>query len=233
MYFLFICVGVVIAALFAWQLGEFVRRLRLSREYVRKTRAFQCEGNTGASLLVLGDNTAVGVGADTPQESVPGLMAQALSIDSVENRGVSGAQVRDLMSQIGRARRHGYTYILIMVGGNDIIRFHAASSTAKLLARALRHLPRAEQVILLTAGNVGSAQMFPAPVRAWYGRLNREYHARFEAAARREGIMYVNLSSGSGEDPFAKDPDRYLAPDGLHPSSEGYRLWWQRIAAHA
>jgi lysophospholipase L1-like esterase len=73
--------------------------------------------------------------------------------------------------------------------------------------------------------------MFPAPVRAWYGRLNREYHSRFEAAARREGIMYVNLSSGSGEDPFVKDPDHYLAPDGLHPSSEGYRLWWQRIAS--
>jgi lysophospholipase L1-like esterase len=134
MYFLFICVGVVIAALFAWQLGEFVRRLRFSREYVRKARAFQREGNAGTSLLVLGDSTAVGVGADTPQESVAGLMAQALSIDSVENRGVSGAQVRDLISQIGRARRHGYTYILIMVGGNDIIRFHSASSTTLCLS---------------------------------------------------------------------------------------------------
>ena len=45
----------------------------------------------------------------------------------------------------------------------------------------------------------------------------------------RQGVAFVDLYRRSGGDLFATDPDRYYAEDGLHPSGEGYRLWFERL----
>jgi len=40
---------------------------------------------------------------------------------------------------------------------------------------------------------------------------------------------YINLFTPTTEDPFIKEPEIYLSADGLHPSSEGYKLWFEKI----
>ncbi len=34
------------------------------------------------------------------------------------------------------------------------------------------------------------------------------------------------------EDVFTKDPKRYYAPGDLHPSGDGYGMWYERIKTH-
>jgi lysophospholipase L1-like esterase len=54
----------------------------------------------------------------------------------------------------------------------------------------------------------------------------RELFLDLSAAA---GIHYVDLYRPPEQDPFISHPDRYYAPDGLHPSGEGYRLWYEQL----
>lgn len=181
------------------------------------------------TMLVLGDSTAVGIGADTPEESVAGRIAGELSIDSVESRAVSGAVVRDVKAQAAEASRERYDLILIQAGGNDIIRFTSADTAGEALRESLRSLPAAGRVILISAGDVGGATLFPWPVRPFHSRLNRAYHDTFARVAAEEGITYVNFKDSPATKEIRNNPDTYLAADGLHPSSAGYRLWFEEI----
>ena len=48
------------------------------------------------------------------------------------------------------------------------------------------------------------------------------------------GAPVVGLRPPPDQDPFVQQPDRDQAADGLHPSSEGGALWFQRQQqAHA
>ena len=54
-------------------------------------------------MLVLGDSTAVGIGAMRPEESVAGRVSNFLNADRVENYAVSGAVTNDLNEQMKNA----------------------------------------------------------------------------------------------------------------------------------
>ena len=54
---------------------------------------------------------------------------------------------------------------------------------------------------------------------------------RDEAALR--GLAYVDLYKSRDDDPFAQEPGRYNAADGLHPSDQGYGLWLHELLAQS
>ena len=199
------------------------KKIAVSQRLISEARPFVSPStDTATTLLVLGDSTAVGVGAKTPEDSVAGRVALYSKATYVENYAVSGATVSDLLSQIKQAKRDHYSLILILIGGNDIIRFHSATKSADTVARALEALPRSDTTLLAGPGNVGGATLFPFFMRPFYTNLNLAYHAQFEMIAKTKGASYVNLYETPSTDPFIKQPKVYLAEDGLHPSSEGY-----------
>lgn len=181
------------------------------------------------TLLVLGDSTGAGVGADSPQESVAGRLAAYMGATHTENYAVSGAAVSDLKAQIDKASLNCYDTILIQIGGNDIILFHDARSTAQKLDVLMMGLPSARQTILMCAGNVGGATIFPWVVRPFHTWTNLVFHRWFSKVAKRRHALYVNLYEPRNLDPFIQEPERYLSKDGLHPSSEGYAAWFEKI----
>lgn len=181
------------------------------------------------TLLVLGDSTGVGVGADTAEETVAGRLSSYIGATHVENYAVSGATVADLGAQLEKATLSAYDTILIQIGGNDIIFFHDAKRTAQRLDIFMMTLPDAKQVILMTAGNVGGATIFPLIVRPFHTWTNKAFHKWFSKVAIRRHAVYVNLYEEPEFDLFLKYPERYLSSDGLHPSSEGYGLWFEKV----
>ena len=48
--------------------------------------------------------------------------------------------------------------------------------------------------------------------------------------ARETGAEYVDLFGQGGVEPLLKDPGRYFAADRLHPSGDGYALWYGELA---
>ena len=44
-----------------------------------------------------------------------------------------------------------------------------------------------------------------------------------------DDTTFVDLFSDPVAEPFMKEPHRYYCPDGLHPSGEGYGLWFSAL----
>jgi lysophospholipase L1-like esterase len=180
-------------------------------------------------MLVLGDSIAVGVGADTPNHSVVGRLASEKLDHSVENHSVVGARISDLFTQLGHALFEHYDLAFITIGANDIIRFKSAAKAEQELEQFLSKLRgRVDRVVFLTAGNVGAAPIVPLVLRSLYHRRTLEYHEVFQGVAERTNSTFVNLYEKPESDQFLREPDRFLAADRLHPSSEGYRLYFER-----
>ena len=137
--------------------------------------------------------------------------------------------VADLPSQVARATLPRYSDILVQIGANDVIRFHSVTSVSQNLSAILKTLPPADHVYLMMAGDIGAATIFPAPMRPYYTHATLAYHAAFTEGAKENGVVYVNLYQPAVLQPFLDDPDRYLAADGLHPSSDGYALWFDAL----
>lgn len=206
------------------------QKFQISLKLIEKAEPFRLDSTDhSVSLLVLGDSTAVGVGTDDPTLSVAGRLAPYINATLVENFSKSGAQTNDLKNQLSAATLPHYDYILIQIGANDIIRFKSASKTTAELAKTLASLPSTGNLIVLSGGNVGAAPFFPQFLRPFYTKLHLVYHKSFSEVVKEAGGVYVNLYTEPAKDPFVREPEKYLAPDGLHPSAEGYELWFSEV----
>lgn len=228
--FILIFLGAIAFALFAYWGIKFYLTVQVSKKLIQAAVPYEKKsGDASVAVLVLGDSTAVGVGASLPTETVAGRVSEHIGATSVENYAVSGAVTADLQGQARNAQLDRYRLIVIQIGGNDIIRFTSEKKAAEQLKAVIAALPAADKVVIISAGDVGGATLFPFPVRPFHTRLNQKYHDAFAAVAEETGTTYVNF----GESPATKEinarPDIYLAADGLHPSSEGYRLWFEEM----
>ncbi len=224
-------VGIILVLSYiAFWSGNLYLKARASREIMQVDMTFRHETEDFTkTFLVLGDSTGAGVGASAPEDGVSGRVAAYIGATHTENYAVSGAETHELLGQMAKAKLPRYDLILIQIGGNDILAFHSAHKTAEELKTVLQKLPDAGQVVILSAGNVGGATIFPPPVRPFHTWLNQKYHTAFAKAASTTGAVYVNLYDSPEQDPFKENPELYFSEDGLHPSSEGYKLWFEKV----
>lgn len=219
-------------ALIAYWAGNTLIKVRASQRLMEREAPYRKESTDySKTLLVLGDSTGVGVGATTPEDSVAGRVATYIGATYVENYAKSGAAVEELPKQIENAKRDRYDVILVHIGGNNILAGNDPKPVAARLTEILKTLPPAGKVIVLSAGNIGGATIFPHPVRLFHMWLTLTYHKHFARAVAQAHATYVNLYEPLHADPFLRDPQRYLAEDGLHPSGEGYALWFEKVKA--
>lgn len=188
--------------------------------------------NAAKSLLVIGDSTAVGTGAELPKETVAGRLVALLPEIEVVNLGKDGAKTGEIMAQLRAAPERAFDAILIQTGGNDILRFTDLDRLRRSATDVLRAAKaKSDYVVMMSTGDVGTAPAFPIPVDRIYSWRTRQVRALFLELAAREDIDYVDLYNPSAENPFHREPDRFYARDGLHPSGEGYRLWFEQLTA--
>jgi len=220
-------VGLVLGA------GCAASRLQVSAELVRESEPFQASPDAAAHrLLIVGDSTAVGTGASSPQASLAGLIAAEHADWAIANRARDGAKFADVVEQLAGDER--FDTVLLLAGGNDVVRLTGAealrSSVDEALARARELAPR---VIVMPAGNVGNAPFFHPPWSWWMSHRARRLHRIVRDAAASHDAAYVDLYKERRDDPFAQQPKRLNAADGLHPSDEGYRLWREELRRQA
>ncbi len=196
-----------------------------SNELVEKSSAFtRTEG--ARSMLVLGDSTAVGVGA-TPLTSVPARLSSYLDA-SVENYAKSGARVSDVATQIDTAKKEKYDVVLIQIGANDITH---GTDLVKVRAGLEKVLSDAsslsERVIVLTAGKVGDAPLIPWFARDFLNTRTAKVRDVFVETTAKYKAVYVDIYSR--ELNFSDDVPRFYASDKFHLSSDGYGEWFSIV----
>jgi lysophospholipase L1-like esterase len=210
-------------------------RIKQSAELARQSEPFQVTPNGAtASLLVVGDSTAVGTGASSPVTSLAGLIAREHPHLKIVNRATDGAKYADIARQLEAAAAERFDAILVLGGGNDVIRLTPYAELEESIARAAT-LARTQSglVVFMPSGNVGSAPFFFPPWSWLMTKRSRVLHGFVRQTAADNGALYVNLFKEKQDDPFAQRPDELNAEDGLHPSDAGYQLWHTELNSQA
>lgn len=185
-------------------------------------------------LLVMGDSTGMGTGASHPRDSVAGRIGALHPDWRIDNLAVNGARVADLAAQAERARAlpSRPDLVLLMVGGNDVIRLsNWGLLEADLLASVRQAVARGARVVLVPCAEVGRSPMFLPPMSWWFNARSNTLHRVVASVAARTGALVVDLRTPAEQDPFVQQPARHHAADGLHPSSDGYGVWTRQILA--
>lgn len=200
-------------------------------------RGAETPGQGSGRLLVVGDSTAVGTGASSPEASVAGLIGRDHPELRVVNRARDGARFADIARQLQDARASGdnrFDVVLVLGGGNDVIRLTGQTRMADDVMQTLTAARRlAPVVVVLPSGNVGNAPFFFAPWSWLMTQRSRDLHAMVRTAAAQTGATYVNVFAERAADPFAQQPKLFHAADGLHPSDAGYALWYAELNRQA
>jgi len=215
----------VAATLLFTDLSRYAKTVAL----ILRVTPYEQAGTGAGEILILGDSTGYGTGAKMAGQSVAGRLGAAypgyrISNNSVNSRQIAGARdaAQKLTSQ--------YNLVLLQIGANDLL---AGRSVAEVVADMQQLieavLPHAEQVVIMTAGNIGALPRYSGETASYHTERSRAYTtAMVELTASYQEVAYVPLFDEPAEDPFVSQPERYIAWDGLHPSSAGYELWYQK-----
>jgi lysophospholipase L1-like esterase len=186
--------------------------------------------NANHRILIVGDSTGVGTGAERPQDSIAGRIFRDYQDVEIVNLARNGAKVEDVIGQLQSIVSERFDIVLVQAGGNDILRFTGLEELRRTIVGVLGAAKDiGTHVIFISTGNVGSAPAFFTPVnRIYTGRTRKVRHVFMEVAGR-AGVEYVDLFKEKKDDPFWKEPERFYASDFLHPGSAGYGLWYEEL----
>jgi len=183
-------------------------------------------------ILLLGDSTAFGTGADRVEDTLAGRFAHDYPEVEVINYSVNGSLTRDVLSQIKKFADKRFNLVLISTGGNDVWHFTNLGNLEKDLHKVILNAKKISggNVILLVYSNIAAAPGFPSFLRKTLIRRANKMNDIFLRAADAFNIKAVNLfTDDDNNNPFARNPDDFFAGDGIHPSSAGYKVWYQRM----
>lgn len=192
-------------------------------------------------VLVVGDSSAVGIGASRPEHTVAGRLGAQHPSWSIGNLARKGAHVEDVAALLerlcrrtaaGRAVRPPYDALLVHAGGNDALGHTPSDAVQSAVARiACASALLARHTVVVTGGNLALAPGLTSPWAWWFGRQGRRVRRIFLDTLPGGRITYVDLYRDAATDPTTADPARYFAADGLHPSDDGYAIWHHHIDA--
>ena len=178
------------------------------------------------SLLVVGDSTALGTGADEPRQSVAGRLGRRFPGLRIRNLAADGARLVDVSAQLASVGTERFDMVLVMAGGNDVLRF---TPLTRLRAEATRvnaaAMAIARHVAWMPPGNLGAVPLWYWPMSRIMERRSRRVRAALIEVASSMSAIYIDLYHPVEVDPFAVDSKRFLAADGVHPSGAGYCYW--------
>ena len=138
------------------------------------------------------------------------------------------------MAQLHHAGRAdgGYDLVLVLAGGNDVIRFTPKDTLRDQIQQAVvLARQKGQQVVLMPCGNVGHAPFFVPPLSWAMSRRSEALHALAREVASAQQVHYVRLLKPRDQDPFVTRSQELNAADGLHPSSAGYAEWYRELVA--
>ncbi|WP_030165605.1 SGNH/GDSL hydrolase family protein [Spirillospora albida] len=216
-----------------------VQARRMARDTPRLEPASGDEqGVTGGTdpeftVVVIGESTAVGVGAAEHAEALPGYIAEELA-ERLHRcvgwavGGESGASARRVARKIVPALDPPFPDLVVAtVGINDLTRMRRlpqwADDVTHLIATLHLRYPRA-MVVIAGMPPVHRFPAIPQPLRSVLGARARTMDRITREVARANGAVHVPM-----DEEMARDR-RLFAADGFHPSADGYRAWAKDLA---
>jgi lysophospholipase L1-like esterase len=186
-----------------------------------------------AKLLVIGESTVAGVGASTHEKALAGQFARRLSEhlarpvkwSVVGKNGVTARQTIDeLLPQIPD---EGFDYILVGVGGNDVLKLSSPQKWRRDMTELLGILRErnSQAVIFIPNCPMIVFSALPQPIKAILWKLSRMHDANIrEFASAMDRVFYYPQPARINREGFFAD--------GIHPSEQGYADWAEAMIRH-
>jgi lysophospholipase L1-like esterase len=232
-----------IGALGVAGLGVLVAEAKLARRWIgqpfglqgpQPAQLYGAGEGAPVELAMLGDSSAVGLGAQRPEETPGAVIAQGLA-SLLERRvrlrvvAVVGAESRHLGEQVDRllADVAAPDLAVVMVGANDVTHRVKPAVAVRGLDLAVRRLREVGcEVVVATCPDLGTIEPLAQPLRFVARRWSRELAAAQTIAVVEAGGRTVSLGDVLGPE-FAARPREMFSSDRFHPSGAGYA----RVAA--
>ncbi len=177
-------------------------------------------------IAVLGDSLALGTGATDPANSLTFRIYRALAAgrpgSEITNFAIGGTRASDVRRlEVGSLDPHATDLVLLVVGGNDVVRRTPAVAFAReyraLLAAIRTRAPRAT-VVAFGVPDVARSPLF-ADSRAKTEALSRTDDDTVRRVAAANGAAFVDLFAYTNRE--AMSPE-FFSSDDFHPSDGGY-----------
>lgn len=226
-FFIYLAVA-FLAIVLLWIVVSVVRFIVLNDradEYIENTMPYTAEGD-GVDILVLGDSLAYGTGTTNPEQSVAGLIANYFENPNVENRAENGKKTDELAREITEIT-DTYDLILIIIGGNDILRptvpLQKSGKNLETIYKVASE--KADHVIAYTTGDLKHTTLFLPPLNYYYSSRSKTLRNIAQSVAEQyQNVTYVDMVAYNKDVPFTADME---AEDGLHLSDKGAGYWVQ------
>lgn len=202
-----------------------------NRTLSKKSIAYSQPFAGGKRILVLGDSTAVGAGAENPNLSIAGRLGNDLPTCEIRNLGTNGARTADVLEQIEQVKNEMFDLIIIGVGGNDVWHFTplgALRQSIMLIADEANRLSN-NQTIFLVYSNIGSAPLFPRPLRYFLKKRAEKIRSLFMQISGERGAFAIDLSTEHTNHNNGNSLQAHFAADRIHPSTLAYEEWYKKI----
>ncbi|GAB4353349.1 MAG: SGNH/GDSL hydrolase family protein [Gammaproteobacteria bacterium] len=185
-------------------------------------------------LLVIGESTVAGVGAESHDEALSGRLAAALHRQTGksiawEAAGLNGMVARETAAKLlPWVENRPVDVLVLALGVNDVLALRSPRAWIADLSRLLNRLHEELQpalTVISAVPPVGDFPAIPRPLRTLFGLVADSLNQiTNRAAADWENVCYATLPDELPRDAV------HFSHDGFHPSPEGYRVWAEWLA---
>jgi len=189
------------------------------------------DGGPPLRLMVIGESTAAGCGADTHEAAFTGAFACALAEGCRRRvtwtvRGRRGATIRRVRHRMCPELPHNTDVVVLLIGVNDVLNRTPARQWSNDLDAVIAALTaRADLVVV---AGIPPFEDFPSLPRALRKYLTHRGQVLDDVARRlcatRPGVSWI------GSTGLVPAGDQFFARDGFHPSGAGYQRWAQALS---
>ena len=201
-----------------------VRRRALKLPEAAGPRAGTAGDGPDLRLLILGDSSAAGVGADHQDQALSGQLVQRLAKThrvTWRLEATTGHTTKDALNRLGGLGAEQFDVAIVALGVNDVTR---AVPLRLWLERQSRLITRLQtdfgvrQICLSGLPPMGEFPLLPHPLRWILGRQARRFDQHLRQLAA--GVPNVSVTAMT----FDLSVD-HMAEDGFHPGPEVYAAW--------
>jgi len=184
-------------------------------------------GESRVKLFVIGESTVAGLGARTHTEGLAGRFAEQLSARIGKTvdwtvLGKNGVTARRTIDElIPVAPDEKFDYILVGLGGNDVMKLSSPRKWRRDMTRLLGILRDKNPEAIIFVSNcpmIKYSTAIPHPIKFLLWELSKLHDANIKQfTADLDRVFYYHQPADVNVDGFFAD--------GIHPSEQGYSDW--------
>jgi lysophospholipase L1-like esterase len=184
-------------------------------------------GDSRATLFVIGESTVAGLGARTHNQGLAGRFAEQLSLRTAKTvewtvLGRNGVTARRTIDElVPMMPDESFDYILVGLGGNDVMKLSSPRKWRRDMTRLLGILREKNPRAIIFISNCPMIKYSPAiphPIKFLLWELSKLHDRNIkEFTADLDRVFYYHQ-------PTDIDFEGFFA-DGIHPSEQGYSDW--------